>query len=1056
MASLVLGAIGAGIGYAVGPLTFLGMSSVSIGWSIGSTLGSLLESKNAKLPTQYGPRLGDLKVQASTYGQPMPRIYGSFRAAGNMIWSAPIKETQHKNKVSSGGKGGGKKKATQITYTYSQSFALAICEGPIVGIRRIWANGELIYNVGTGASAATLAASNSTASGITIYTGSETQVANSLIQAAVGAANCPAYRGTAYVVFHDLQLEKFGNRTPNVEFEVIQADTPVQARVAASASGASGAVVSNIGMQNGLAIFTNITQAKSGSTTTYTYSKYQVSHAGVETLLNSFPVLSRAIPPEQPIFWTAIKGLPTAYLVMMGYSGSNCAFLIDGEWEGSIPAEQLGTAYGIPTIAVYAYGYVYARWASANNWSRMALGGEGAVLVGTKGYSHLFTDTAGYLYGGLGVEIWRLDVNFNEVEGPWTITSSVTLAAMGRDGNDWYFYDTYYTGNFRSHRIPDGGTYSIDRANRIEFWWGAGYSNFIYGGDGLVLNRTGVGTSWQWVTHLPSYAGTAPTIRSIVEAECAKVGLSGAKIDASALTDTVTGYAITNRNAVRAGLEPLSSAFSFDGIEVDGTLKFVKRGGSLAATIPEDDLAAHEWGSEQPDTALMERTQDVELPDEITLNYYDAAADYMIGAQYARRLIGSSRVQQLVSVAMALSATQAKKVADVLMFNAWQGRIGFTFSASRKYSHLVPSDVVAIVKGGVSYTVRIVTRDEQGGVINFGAVLEDLQIYDQNAPAPSLPEPSGEVAMEGPTQLHMLDIPLLRDMDNGYGIYSAAHGYIAGWDGAQIFKSADASSWATYGNVHLFGATAGFAASVLGDFTQNIFDETNSVTVTLASGTLSSVTEAGVLNGDNAALLGNEIIQFKTATLVSGTTWNLTGLLRGRKGTEWARSAHALGERFLLLEAETVIPQPLAVGDLGLDRYYRGVTFGGNVEDAENVPFTFAGISLKPYAPVLLGGGRNAAGDLTINWVRRSRIGGEWTNYAEVPLGEDSEAYEVEIWDSGYATLKRTITGLTSATASYTTAEQTTDFGSAQSTVYCRVYQLSASVGRGYKLEGTV
>lgn len=1055
MASLVLGAVGAGIGYAIGPMTIMGMSSVSLGWSIGSTLGSLLESGSGKGSVTHGPRLGDLKIQASTYGQPIPRIYGSFRAAGNMIWSAPIVETRHKSTSSGGGKGGGKKKATTYTYTYSQSFAVAICEGPIVGIRRIWANGELIYNVGDGASAATLAASNAVASGIAIYTGSETQTANSLIQAYVGAANCPAYRGMVYVVFSDMQLAKFGNRTPNVEFEVMQAAPVVQSRLIGYTA-SSAITVSNIGKQGTFVIATNIASSNVGGVYTYTYNKYQIDYAGAVTLLNSYPVLSRTIPPQQPIFYVPIKGLPSAYLVLMGYSGADFSFLNDGEWEGGIPAASIGSTLGVPQYAVYAYGYVYARWASGNNISRMTLGGDDAAVVSAAGYSEMVVDTDGYLYGRSGSSVWRLDQNLSQVEGPWTIVFSGTVYLFGKDGNDWYFYDTAYTGTPRTHRVPDGGTYTIDQADRIEYWWATG-GNFTYVSPGLVLGYRTTTAGWAWITMLPSLQDGAPAIRDIVEAECAKVGLSGAAIDATALTDTVHGYAITNRGTVRAGLEPLSGAFYFDGVEVDATLKFVQRGGSVSATIPEDDLAAHAWGAEQPDTALMERTQDVELPDEVTLNYMDKDAAYLVGAQYARRLIGSSRTQQLVSVAMALSATKAKEVADVLMINAWQGRVGFDFSTGPKYSYLMPSDVVAIVKGGTSYTVRIVTRDEQGGVINFGAVLEDLQVYDQSAPAPSLPAPDDEVELEGPTKLYMLDIPLLRDIDDGYGIYSAALGYTSGWDGAQLFKSADGATWTEFGAVHLIGATAGFAASVLGDFTQNIFDETNTVTVTLISGTLSSVTEAEVLAGANAALLGEEILQFKTATLVSGTTWTLFGLLRGRKGTEWARATHTLGERFVLIENDAIVAQPLALADLALERIYRGVTFGGIVTEAEDVPLTFAAVAWKPYAPVLLGGGRDASGNLTIKWVRRTRVAGEWTDYADVPVGEDSESYEVEIWDgSGYATLKRTISSLSSATAGYTAAEQTTDFGSTQSTVYCRVYQLSASVGRGYKLEGTV
>ena len=95
-----------------------------------------------------------------------------------------------------------------------------------------------------------------------------------------------------------------------------------------------------------------------------------------------------------------------------------------------------------------------------------------------------------------------------------------------------------------------------------------------------------------------------------------------------------------------------------------------------------------------------------------------------------------------------------------------------------------------------------------------------------------------------------------------------------------------------------------------------------------------------------------------------------------------------------------------------------------------------------------IAGTRDGSGNLTINWLRRTRIGGDWRDGVDVPLSEESERYEVDIMSG--VTVKRTITGLTTPTASYTAAQQVTDFGSAQSSVTVNVYQLSAKVGRGY------
>src|SRR5574337_1854848 len=120
MASLVLGAIG---GFMFGPIGFLG----------GSLLGNLLFPGK-----QEGPRLHNLKLQGSYYGRMIPIVYGTFRLAGQVVWQTDLTEHKH----TSGGKGG----PQVTTYTYTASFAIKVCKGPVAGIVTIWANGEVIYD----------------------------------------------------------------------------------------------------------------------------------------------------------------------------------------------------------------------------------------------------------------------------------------------------------------------------------------------------------------------------------------------------------------------------------------------------------------------------------------------------------------------------------------------------------------------------------------------------------------------------------------------------------------------------------------------------------------------------------------------------------------------------------------------------------------------------------------------------------------------------------------------------------------------------------------------
>jgi hypothetical protein len=134
-------------------------------------------------------------------------------------------------------------------------------------------------------------------------------------------------------------------------------------------------------------------------------------------------------------------------------------------------------------------------------------------------------------------------------------------------------------------------------------------------------------------------------------------------------------------------------------------------------------------------------------------------------------------------------------------------------------------------------------------------------------------------------------------------------------------------------------------------------------------------------------------------------------------------------------------------------RSYKAVSAGRDITSATAANFSNTAKGLKPLSPVHLKGNRNGTGDLTLTWKRRTRIGGGWRDNAEVPLGETSETYEIEILNG--TAVVRTVTAA-SPTVTYTAAQQTADFASVQAAIAVRVYQLSAAIGRGASLEKTI
>lgn len=297
-----------------------------------------------------------------------------------------------------------------------------------------------------------------------------------------------------------------------------------------------------------------------------------------------------------------------------------------------------------------------------------------------------------------------------------------------------------------------------------------------------------------------------------------------------------------------------------------------------------------------------------------------------------------------------------------------------------------------------------------------------------------------------------MNINMLRDLDDDPGFYLAASGKDTKWQGCVVYQSSD--NGATYQAIASVGkaATIGTVTGApLGDFKGgNVPDELNVLRVKLRVGELSSVSHAALLEGAQQAVIGDEIVYFRDAVLNADGSYTLTGFLRGRRGTEHKIGAHGAGERFVLLSPTTLQRIAQTTADIGKTRLYKAVSVGMTLAATPAQSFTNEGSGLKPYAPVEIGGGRDADGNVLIHWTRRTRISGEWRDGVDVPLGESSEAYELEITDAGYASVKRTISGLSVPAATYSAADQAADGFAPGDPIHMQVYQLSSTVGRGY------
>lgn len=199
----LLGIAGAAFG------SLQGGVSILQGFQIGSALSSALFPRTG--PGREEGRIDEVRLGASSYGSPIPLAYGRARLPGQLIWLSELRESSASRRV--GGKGGG----SVTNFEYRADFAVALCRGPITAIRRIWANNDVIYDARDGSAETE---NWLPLEDVVIYLGSASQAADSTISAAVGAGDTPAYRGTAYIVFNDFDLTRFGNVIPQINVEV--------------------------------------------------------------------------------------------------------------------------------------------------------------------------------------------------------------------------------------------------------------------------------------------------------------------------------------------------------------------------------------------------------------------------------------------------------------------------------------------------------------------------------------------------------------------------------------------------------------------------------------------------------------------------------------------------------------------------------------------------------------------------------------------------------------------------------------------------------------------
>ncbi len=431
----------------------------------------------------------------------------------------------------------------------------------------------------------------------------------------------------------------------------------------------------------------------------------------------------------------------------------------------------------------------------------------------------------------------------------------------------------------------------------------------------------------------------------------------------------------------------------------------------------------------------------------LAIIYLDEARDLQPGLQRSiRRGRGRERREALP---FTLSASEAKAIAQRQALERMRERRVRRMTVPVRLAVLDPGDCITIDGEPGLWRVRRST---------FAGMVVELQLeaVEAGTAAPAMPAEPGRPApnpllVQGPTRLEVVDLPALPwEQGQPLRLVAAAAGSGSGWRRAELLASLDGGeTWAPVASVDQ-ASLIGDALTALPPGPADRWDERGAVDVALhdPEGWLEPLPRRSVLAGANLALLGGELIHFAQAQPLGPGQFRLTGLLRGRYGTEAAVTDHVPGERFILLEPDALARIPMPEHLLGGQALIKAV---GPLEDpalVDPVSVGWTATALRPWSPCRLTARRLPDGSVELAWTERGREHLAWTD-GQTSVGLP---FRVEIVTGsirqGFAVAGPTLT--------ISPAEQLARFGAPLGAFTLSVRQLHPLAGAGHAAAASI
>ncbi|MGQ3359101.1 MAG: baseplate multidomain protein megatron [Phreatobacter sp.] len=555
------------------------------------------------------------------------------------------------------------------------------------------------------------------------------------------------------------------------------------------------------------------------------------------------------------------------------------------------------------------------------------------------------------------------------------------------------------------------------------------------------------GANWETGHWLNGRLGSAP-VGDLMQAVMAEYGVSA--VDAGTVEGVLDGFSIDRPMSARDALESLARAFGVEAVERGDGLTLLGRPAPPVASLSTDGLV----DEDERHPLSVTRGETADLPAELSIAFAETDADFRATAVTSRRIAGGgSRVSGL-SLSAAADPGEMTLRGDGLLHRLWAARDKAVFALPPSALRLEPGDAVTVAGAEGPAAFRLAALE--GGLMRRAEAESLAPQVRARRPRPDR-RAYGGPAGTGRPAVAILALPPLSEAEPVPLAWCAAaadpwRGPFTVWRGGEGLGD---EAIGTLERPSLMGRTL----TPLGAGRPWLWDRGASLTVELVGGALAGQPEAAVLGGANALALahpdgGWEVLQFRDAVLLAARTYALSQLIRGQRGTEHLTGPVPPGASVVMLDGPLV---PLGSGlDLvGRPFRYRigsSVLLAADPAVAE-VEATADMTALTPFAPVHVRARREAEG-IRISWIRRTRLGGDGWDVAEVGLGEAAERYLLTIRAADGAPLRSVETAAPAHL--YPAADEAADFGAPQAALRLSIAQVSAVAGPGHALDAVL